>query len=79
MAVVPTHQRRGIGRALLAEAARSARTLPAQAIWLDAYEALAGAGGFYAACGFHECGRRAYRGTPLVYFEQAVGSSSPTD
>ena len=68
----PTHQQRGIGRALLGEATRSARAFPAQAIWLDAYDAPAGAGGFYAACGFRECGRRAYRSTPLVYFEQAI-------
>lgn len=73
MAVHPAHQRHGIGRALLHEAALFARSIPAQALWLDAYDANAGAGGFYAACGFRECGRQAYRGTPLVYYERPVG------
>lgn len=74
MAVHPDYQRRGIGRRCLAEAERIARVFPAQSIWLDAYDADAGAGPFYAACGFRECGRRAYRGNPLIYFERAVDS-----
>ncbi|MEQ1693120.1 MAG: GNAT family N-acetyltransferase [Gemmatimonas sp.] len=81
MAVHPDYQRRGIGRRCLVEAERVARVFPAQAIWLDAYDADAGAGPFYAACGFHECGRRAYRGNPLIYFERAVdayGASADT-
>jgi GNAT superfamily N-acetyltransferase len=72
MAVHPTHQRRGVGRALLAEAERVALAFPAHAIWLDAYDAPAGAAGFYAACGFREVGRRAYRDVPLVYFERRL-------
>lgn len=36
---------------------------------LDAYDADAGAGGFYAKCGFLEAGRVTYRKVPLVYFE----------
>jgi GNAT superfamily N-acetyltransferase len=72
MAVQPMRQRCGIGRALLNQAVQFARDFPAQALWLDAYDASAGAGGFYAACDFRECGRRAYRGTPLVYFERAI-------
>jgi len=72
MAVHPTHQRRGVGRALLAEAERVTLAFPAQAIWLDAYDAPAGASAFYAACGFREVGRRAYRDVPLVYFERRL-------
>lgn len=72
MAVAPGSQRKGIGRALLAEANRIAREWPANAIWLDAYDTLAGAGGFYASCGFVEVGHKEYKGTPLVYFERPV-------
>ena len=72
MAVHPTRQHRGIGRALLAEAERVTLAYPAQSIWLDAYDAPAGASGFYAACGFKEVGRRAYRDVPLVYFERRL-------
>ena len=72
MAVAPDVQRRGIGRRCLAEARRLARDWPADAIRLDAYDAPAGAGGFYARCGFHEVGRVTYRKTPLVYYELLV-------
>ena len=72
MAVHPNRQRLGVGRALLAEAERVTLAFPAQAIWLDAYGASAGAAGFYAACGFRECGRRSYRDVPLVYFERRL-------
>jgi hypothetical protein len=50
-------------------AARIARDWPADAIRLDAYDAPAGAGGFYATCGYTEVGRVRYRGTPLIYYE----------
>lgn len=69
MAVAPTHQRKGIGRALLKEAIRVAREWPADAIRLDAYDADAGAGPFYARGGYREVGRVKYRNTLLVYFE----------
>ena len=69
MAVDPVVQRRGVGRALIAAAADRARTAGADAIRLDAYDAPAGAGGFYAACGFAAVGRVTYRGTPLGYYE----------
>jgi len=69
MAVAPSLQRRGIGRRLLAEAEQAARAWPAESIRLDAYDAPAGAGRFYARCGYREVGRVVYRGTPLVYFE----------
>lgn len=69
MAVGPEHQRRGIGRAMLEQAKEIARQWPGDAIRLDAYDAAAGAGEFYAKCGFREVGRVTYRGTPLIYFE----------
>ncbi len=69
MAVHPEHQRKGVGRALLEEAKRYARGFPAQAIRLDAYDAAAGAGGFYARCGFRETARVVYKDNPLIYFE----------
>jgi ribosomal protein S18 acetylase RimI-like enzyme len=76
MAVHPRRQRRGIGRALMAEASRLARELPAGAIRLDAYDADAGAGGFYRRCGYRRTGRKIYRGVPLVYFERVTGAGS---
>ncbi len=69
MAVVPAMQRQGIGRLLLEEAVKQARGWPADAIRLDAFDAEAGAGAFYAKCGFREVGRVVYRKAPLIYFE----------
>ena len=76
MAVHPRRQRRGIGRALMNEAARVARAFPADAIRLDAYDAAAGAGGFYRRCGYRLVGKKIYRGVPLVYFEWMAGAES---
>ncbi len=72
MAVDPAIQRSGIGRQCIDEARRIAREWPADAIRLDAYNAPAGAGGFYAKCGFRETGRVSYRGCPLIYYEMTV-------
>ena len=69
MAVEPELQRTGIGRELLAAAADVARSWPAEAIRLDAYDSPAGAGPFYAKCGYREVGRVTYRAVPLIYFE----------
>ena len=69
MAVAPALQRTGIGRACMEQAARIAREWPADAIRLDAYGAVAGAGGFYAKCGYREMGRVVYRTVPLIYYE----------
>ena len=56
-----------------APASRSRKRLLAQIgrglIRPDAYDADAGAGAFYANCGFLEKGRVSYKGDPLVYFE----------
>ena len=69
MAVLPAMQREGLGRRLIAEAAKRTRAFPADAIRLDAFDAEAGAGPFYAKCGFREVGRVTYRNAPLIYFE----------
>lgn len=72
MAIAPDIQRQGVGRALLRDAERIARGWPSQAIRLDAYDAAAGAGAFYAKCGYREVGRVIYRKTPLVYYERVL-------
>ena len=72
MAVAPDLQRRGLGRRALSAALALARQWPADTIRLDAYDAPAGAGVFYARCGFREVGRMTYRETPLVYFERLL-------
>ena len=69
MAVSVAHQGHGLGRLALDDAIAVARAWPADAIRLDAYDAEAGAGSFYAKCGFRERGRVVYKGDPLVYYE----------
>ena len=69
MAVAIESQRRGIGRECMNEAAQIAREWDAGAIRLDAYDAPAGAGPFYAKCGLREVGRSVYRRNPLIYYE----------
>ena len=76
MAVHPRRQRRGIGRALLAEALAAAKQQRANAIRLDAYDAGAGAGEFYRRCGYRPAGGTTYRGVALVYFECMTGVES---
>jgi GNAT superfamily N-acetyltransferase len=72
MAVAPDLQGKGIGRACVEEAAGICVNWPANALRLDAYDAQAGAGAFYAKCGFREVGRVTYRTIPLTYFERLV-------
>jgi GNAT superfamily N-acetyltransferase len=72
MAVEPSRQGQGLGRRLIDEAIGIARVWPADAIRLDAYDAPAGAGEFYAKCGFLERGRIVYRKVPLIYYELLV-------
>ena len=69
MAVAPAVQRRGVGRRLLHAAQAVVAAWPGEAIRLDAYDAAAGAAGFYERCGFREVGRATFRGVALVYFE----------
>jgi len=73
MAVSVAHQGQGLGRLALEDACAVAQAWPADAIRLDAYDAEAGAGRFYAKCGFEERGRVVYKGDPLVYYELTLG------
>ena len=72
MAISVEHQRLGFGRIALEDARDTAAAWPADAIRLDAFDAEAGAGGFYAKCGFKERGRVVYKGNPLIYYEFLV-------
>jgi GNAT superfamily N-acetyltransferase len=72
MAVAPARQRQGIGRRCLEAAREIARQWPADAIRLDAFDAKAGAGEFYARCGYTEVGRATYRNAPLIYYEMKL-------
>lgn len=69
MAVSVAHQGQGLGRLALEDAVAIAHAWPADAIRLDAYDAEAGAGAFYARCGFRFRGRVVYKGNPLRYYE----------
>ncbi len=54
MAIAVGRQRQGLGRLALEDACAIAEAWPADAIRLDAFDAKAGAGGFYARCGCTE-------------------------
>ena len=69
MAVSVAYQGQGLGRMAVEDAVAVAQQWPADAIRLDAYDADAGAGSFYASCGFRERGHVVYKGDPLVYYE----------
>lgn len=70
MAVDPKHQGLGIGRRCVMEALRLVEEWNGEAVRLDAYDAVAGAGPFYEKCGFTERGRVTYRLNPLIYYEK---------
>ncbi|HEX9565703.1 MAG TPA: GNAT family N-acetyltransferase [Gemmatimonadaceae bacterium] len=76
MAVDPSQQRKGVGRELMVDAERFVREWGGDAIRLDAYDSPAGAGSFYARCGYREVGRVTYRVVPLVYYERVVSEES---
>src|SRR3954451_15397196 len=61
LAVSVAHQGQGLGRLALDDARAVAEKWPADAIRLDAWDAQAGAGAFYAKSGFRECGRVVYK------------------
>jgi GNAT superfamily N-acetyltransferase len=74
LAVAPDCRRQGIGRQLMEAAKEVARSRPAQALWLDAYDSEAGAGPFYLRCGFRRVGPSAFKEARLVYYEWLVDS-----
>lgn len=74
MVVDPRAQGQGIGRSCVERMIEAARAWPADAIRLDAYDHAAGAGEFYARCGFREVERVVYRGDPLVYYDMSLAS-----
>lgn len=74
MVVSVAHQGRGLGRLAVDDALAVAQAWPADAIRLDAYDADAGAGHFYAKCGFRERGRVVYKSDPLSYYEFLLAS-----
>lgn len=77
MAVSVAHQGQGLGRVAVDDARATATAWPADAIRLDAYDAEAGAGPFYAKCGFQERGRVVYKGDPLIYYELLLNDAEP--
>ncbi len=62
----------GIGREIMEAAKAKAREWPAQALWLDAYDHAAGAGGFYLACGFRKVGPSSRSEVPVIFYEWLV-------
>lgn len=72
LAVAPEARRLGIGRELMEAAKAKARAWPAQALWLDAYDHAAGAGGFYQSCGFREVGPSSRSEVPVIFYEWLV-------
>jgi GNAT superfamily N-acetyltransferase len=77
MAVSIAHQGHGLGQLALEDARKTAQAWPADSIRLDAYDAAAGAGLFYAKCGFRERGRVVYKGDPLIYYEVLLEETTP--
>jgi GNAT superfamily N-acetyltransferase len=71
--VSPKCQGQGFGTQLMAAAVNHARAWPVDVVRTSAYDGAAGAGPFYARCGFHETGRVTYRNVPMIYFEKILG------
>jgi predicted N-acetyltransferase YhbS len=72
LAVSPDYRKMGVGRQLMEAAKDQARIRRAEALWLDAYDGLVGAGPFYLRCGFRRVGSAGERRVPLVYYEWLV-------
>jgi ribosomal protein S18 acetylase RimI-like enzyme len=67
--VAPLARGRGIGRALMESAKEAARVTPMDALWLDVYDHVAGAGSFYEKCGFRKVGKVSHQQTVLIGYE----------
>jgi GNAT superfamily N-acetyltransferase len=72
LAVAPGARGQNVGRDLIEAAKNAARSWPVEALWLDAYDHIAGAGPFYLKCGFLKVGGTQYREVPLIYYEWLV-------
>jgi GNAT superfamily N-acetyltransferase len=72
LAVAAQYRGQGVGRKLMEAAKNTATSWGAEALWLDAYEHEAGAGPFYAKCGFRKVGGTQHGGVPLSFFEWLV-------
>ncbi|MEO8018747.1 MAG: GNAT family N-acetyltransferase [Pseudomonadota bacterium] len=77
LAVAPHAREQGVARQLMEAAKEVSRSWPADALWLDAYDHLAGAGPFYLKSGFREVGRTKYRKMRLIYYEWLVRGPEP--
>ena len=75
LAVAPQSRGQGIGRKLMEATKETARLWSADALWLDAYDHIAGAGPFYVECGFREVGPSTRGEMPLTYYEWLVAQS----
>jgi GNAT superfamily N-acetyltransferase len=73
LAVAPDYRQHGAGRQLMDAAKKMALARPAEALWLDAYDHVAGAGPFYLRCGFREVGRSDHGDVGLVFYEWLAG------
>jgi predicted N-acetyltransferase YhbS len=75
LAVAPQMRNQGLGRLLMDAAKEAASSSGVDALWLDAYDHAAGAGPFYAKCGFRPVGKTSHNGQPLFYYEWLAGSA----
>jgi ribosomal protein S18 acetylase RimI-like enzyme len=76
VAVAPSHQGRGYGRALIAFAERRAATLGLSGVALYTNEAMVENLGLYPRLGFIETGRRVEDGFRRVYFRKALDAGA---
>jgi GNAT superfamily N-acetyltransferase len=78
LAVAPEARGQGVGRRLMDAAKDTARSMAANALWLDAYDHAAGAGRFYLANGFRAVGGTKRDAVPLIYYEWLVPERADT-
>jgi ribosomal protein S18 acetylase RimI-like enzyme len=77
LAVHPAAQRRGVGRALMRFAERTARTRGLPWVRLDAFAENPESNAFYRGIGYDERGEVSASGVALVLYERAVTSRRP--
>jgi GNAT superfamily N-acetyltransferase len=72
LALLPSEQRRGLGRACMGEVARIARRRGARAVRFDAVSAHADLRGFYRKLGYRECGPFHIGEVPVECYEKVL-------